>query len=285
MFDSKVEDFNELRDKVGSEIDEAKDAIGDKVDEINDTVDDVKDVVDEKVEEISEKAEDVKEAIDEKVEYVKERAVEINEEYKVTTRAIAGVGLVGDIATGAAGVVAMTVPEPVSTGLGGAVALNSLNNAHANYKTLITGEEQKTMLEKGVAETAEFLGASEEVAENIGTAVQTGVDFTSPKGAGKNVASEVSDAVSDKSKRFVGDADIAEVRALRTIPSDKNAIAVARTNIPELDKRYEGYAPQVRRAAKPKMPELDNTLPDRPIRAPDTWQNEKPCGGGSAESS
>ena len=41
-FDSKVEDFNELRDKVGSEIDEAKDAIGDKVDEISDKVDDVK---------------------------------------------------------------------------------------------------------------------------------------------------------------------------------------------------------------------------------------------------
>ena len=60
------------------------------------------------------------------------------------------------------------------------------------------------------------------------------------------------------------------VRELRTIPSDINAIAVARTNIPELDKRYEGYAPQVRRAAKPKVPELDNSLPDRQIRAPDT---------------
>ena len=162
-FDSKVEDFNELRDKVGSEIDEAKDAIGDKVDEISDKVDDVKDAVDEKVEEISEKVEDVKKAIDEKVEDVKELAADINEEYKVTTRAVAGVGLVGDIATGAAGAVGVLAPEPVTSVVGGVVVANAINNGVANVKTIVTGEEQNTMLEKAVSETAEFLGASEEL--------------------------------------------------------------------------------------------------------------------------
>jgi len=59
------------------------------------------------------------------------------------------------------------------------------------------------MLEKGVAETAEFLGASEVTAENIGTAVQTGVDFVNPTSARKNVASDAVGAVDKVTKNSV----------------------------------------------------------------------------------
>jgi len=109
------------------------------------------------------------------------------------------------------------------------------------------------MLEKGAAESAEFLGTSEEVADNNGTAVQTGVDFVNPAATVKNVASEAVESINKGTKSSTGDVDIVDVRDLRGIPEDKNAVAVARANIPGLDQRYEGYAPQVPKASNPKF--------------------------------
>ena len=200
-FDSKVEDFNEQRDKVGSEIDEAKDAIGDKVDEISEKVEDVKDAVDEKVEELSEKVEDVKKAIDEKVEDVKELAADINEEYNLTTRAMGiatAAGGVGEVAVGLAGVV---TPEPITTLAGGAVVAHGVDTFVSGVRTGWTGESHATFTEKGATAVAEMSGMERADAEKVGAAVDFAVGSINPTGAGRKVAqSAITEGAENASK-------------------------------------------------------------------------------------
>ena len=183
-FNDKREDLVDLKEDIVETVDDAADAIANKADEIGENISDVADAIDEKFDEVSEK-------IAEEVEDVKEWTAEVEEEYNISTRAMAGVGLVGDIAVGAAGVVGMVAPEPVTTVAGAVATANAVNNGIANIQTIITGKEQETLLEKGVAETAELLGATEDTAETVGNVVQTAADFVNPAGASKRAVSEV----------------------------------------------------------------------------------------------
>ncbi|WFR97542.1 DUF4150 domain-containing protein [Rhizobium tumorigenes] len=102
-----------------------------------------------------------------------------NSHYKVVTRGIAAVGVVGSAFEGAAGLALATGGGAASaTGVGAAPGIpamaggallvgNAVDNGQANLKTLWTGEFQQTNLQKIAGSAARAAGASPETAEGV----------------------------------------------------------------------------------------------------------------------
>jgi len=117
----------------------------------------------------------------------------LNNEYKLVPRALGGLQAAGGAGEMVLGGIGLLAPTGVTQVLGGAVGLHGIDNAQSGLRTLWSGEFNKTVTEQAIGGTARALGASEGVADTLGTVGDTAAGLVNPTSLGRKLLGEAAE--------------------------------------------------------------------------------------------
>jgi len=103
-----------------------------------------------------------------------EKSGELNSEYRITTRAVGALQVVGGTMEATAGAAGILTPEPTGlTKVGGFILfVHGADVASTGLRVLITGEYDSTMTHKAVSQAAQAVGVEPHNAEMIATGAE-----------------------------------------------------------------------------------------------------------------
>jgi len=123
---------------------------------------------------------------------------ELNQEYKLIERGLGVVTIVGGVSEIVLGAVGVMAPTGITQVLGGIGIVHGADTTWAGLKQVWSGEFQDTYTKKGATFTAKKLGASEKVADWIGTGTDIVTGIAGPVSAVRATATKATEEVTEQ---------------------------------------------------------------------------------------